>query len=86
MYEHVRVAGFSMVVEEVARNQGMTGPMSNATTCQKFGHYDSDCRAPTSKVEAKANYAENKRHEDDTLLLAHKNNVGGQENAWLTWA
>jgi len=32
MYEHVRVAGFSMVVEEVARNQGMTGPMSNATT------------------------------------------------------
>ncbi|GAU35304.1 hypothetical protein TSUD_389290 [Trifolium subterraneum] len=43
--------------------------------CEKFGHYASECRAPSNrKVEEKANYVEDINHEDGTLLLAHKDN------------
>ncbi|GAU31151.1 hypothetical protein TSUD_315750 [Trifolium subterraneum] len=51
--------------------------------CEKFGHYASECRAPSNhKVEEKANYVEEISQEDGTLLLAHKDNERGGDNQW----
>ncbi|GAU26813.1 hypothetical protein TSUD_289180 [Trifolium subterraneum] len=51
--------------------------------CEKFGHYPSECRAPSNrKVEEKANYVEEISQEDGTLLLAHKDNERGGDNQW----
>ncbi|KAJ4719087.1 Retrovirus-related Pol polyprotein from transposon TNT 1-94 [Melia azedarach] len=50
--------------------------------CQKFGHYASACRAYNNKEEEKANYVEEKNQGDETVLLAYKDNSGGQENTW----
>ncbi|KAJ4702077.1 Retrovirus-related Pol polyprotein from transposon TNT 1-94 [Melia azedarach] len=50
--------------------------------CQKFGHYASACRAYNNEVEEKANYVEEKNQGDETVLLAYKDNSGGQENTW----
>ncbi|GAU10225.1 hypothetical protein TSUD_418740, partial [Trifolium subterraneum] len=50
---------------------------------EKFGHYASECRAPSNrKVEEKANYVEEISQEDGTLLLAHKDNERGGDNQW----
>ena len=48
----------------------------------KFGHYASECRAPKTNVEEKANYVEDKSQEDGTLLLAYKGDNERQENIW----
>ena len=48
--------------------------------CHKFGHYARECRTPNSRIEEKVNYAEEKREENDTVLLAYNNNNEGQEN------
>ncbi|GAU43570.1 hypothetical protein TSUD_368940 [Trifolium subterraneum] len=51
--------------------------------CEKFGHYASECRAPSNrKVEEKVNYVEEISQEDGTLLLAHKDNERGGDNQW----
>ncbi|XP_061361033.1 uncharacterized protein LOC133304961 [Gastrolobium bilobum] len=50
--------------------------------CQRFGHYASECRAPTRRIEEKANYVEEKSQEDGTLLMVRNDNVGEQENTW----
>jgi hypothetical protein len=51
--------------------------------CEKFGHYASECRAPSNRrVEEKANYVEEISQEDGTLLLAHKDNERGGDNQW----
>ncbi|KAJ4716700.1 Retrovirus-related Pol polyprotein from transposon TNT 1-94 [Melia azedarach] len=50
--------------------------------CQKFGRYASACRAYNNEVEEKANYVEEKNQGDETVLLAYKDNSGGQENTW----
>ncbi|KAL5740183.1 hypothetical protein ACOSQ2_029363 [Xanthoceras sorbifolium] len=50
--------------------------------CQKFWHYASKCRAPSSKVDKRSNYVEVKTEEKKTVLLACRDNNGDQENAW----
>ncbi|XP_052290924.1 uncharacterized protein LOC127900327 [Citrus sinensis] len=50
--------------------------------CQKFGHYASECRAPSTRIKERVNYAEEKNGEDGTLLLARNDTSGGQENTW----
>ncbi|XP_061336666.1 uncharacterized protein LOC133283767 [Gastrolobium bilobum] len=50
--------------------------------CQRFDHYASECRAPTRRIEEKANYVEEKSQEDGTLLMVRNNNVGEHENTW----
>ncbi|KAH9669584.1 hypothetical protein KPL70_021844 [Citrus sinensis] len=41
-----------------------------------------ECRAPSTRIEERVNYAEAKNGEDGTLLLAHNDTSGGQENTW----
>ncbi|KAH9659148.1 hypothetical protein KPL70_023755 [Citrus sinensis] len=41
-----------------------------------------ECRAPSTKIEERVNYAEEKNGKDDTLLLARNDTSGGQENTW----
>ncbi|KAL5798921.1 hypothetical protein ACOSQ2_003741 [Xanthoceras sorbifolium] len=48
----------------------------------KFGHYASECRAPSSKVNERSNYVEVKTEENETVLLACRDNDGDQENTW----
>ncbi|KAH9790788.1 hypothetical protein KPL71_003509 [Citrus sinensis] len=43
---------------------------------------DRKCRAPSTRIEERVNYAEEKNGEDGTLLLAHNDTNGGQENTW----
>ncbi|KAL5809730.1 hypothetical protein ACOSQ3_030421 [Xanthoceras sorbifolium] len=50
--------------------------------CQKFGHYASECRSPSSKVDERSNYTEVKTEEKETVLLACRDNDGDQKNAW----
>ncbi|KAL5810150.1 hypothetical protein ACOSQ4_026718 [Xanthoceras sorbifolium] len=50
--------------------------------CQKFGHYTSKCRAPSSKVDERSNYMEVKTEEKETVLLACRDNDRDQENTW----
>ncbi|KAH9648378.1 hypothetical protein KPL70_025559 [Citrus sinensis] len=50
--------------------------------CQKFGHYASECRAPSTRIDERVNYAEEKNGEDGTLLLARNDTSGDQENTW----
>ncbi|KAL5866070.1 hypothetical protein ACOSQ3_003584 [Xanthoceras sorbifolium] len=52
------------------------------TMNEKFGHYASECRAPSSKVNEKFNYVEVKTEKNDTVLLACRDNDGDQENTW----
>ncbi|KAH9752737.1 hypothetical protein KPL71_014822 [Citrus sinensis] len=39
-------------------------------------------RAPSTRIEERVNYAEEKNGEDSTLLLARNDTSGGQENTW----
>ena len=64
---------------EAIQDRGMTNPKYN---CQKFGHYASECRAPSTRIEEKVNYAKEKNGENGTLLLARNDTSGGQENIW----
>ncbi|KAI5433728.1 hypothetical protein KIW84_020839 [Lathyrus oleraceus] len=49
----------------------------------EFRHYDFECRAPSNRrAEEKANYVEEIIQEDETLLLAHKDNEIGGDNQW----
>ncbi|KAI0529711.1 hypothetical protein KFK09_002268 [Dendrobium nobile] len=50
--------------------------------CNKFGHYAKECRAPKSKVNERANYIEEERKEDGTLLLAYKDNERCEDGTW----
>ncbi|KAH9650220.1 hypothetical protein KPL70_026283 [Citrus sinensis] len=43
---------------------------------------DRKCRAPSTRIEERVNYAEEKNGEDGTLLLARNDTSGGQENTW----
>ncbi|KAH9745452.1 hypothetical protein KPL70_004078 [Citrus sinensis] len=43
---------------------------------------DRECRAPSTRIEERVNYAEKKNDENDTLLLARNDTSGGQENTW----
>ncbi|KAJ4709756.1 Retrovirus-related Pol polyprotein from transposon TNT 1-94 [Melia azedarach] len=43
--------------------------------CQEFGHYASACRTYNNEVEEK-------NQGDETVLLAYKDNSGGQDNTW----
>ncbi|KAH9671981.1 hypothetical protein KPL70_017541 [Citrus sinensis] len=43
---------------------------------------DRECRAPSTRIEERVNYAEEKNGEDGTLLLARNDTSGGQENTW----
>ncbi|KAH9706546.1 hypothetical protein KPL70_012251 [Citrus sinensis] len=45
-------------------------------------HYVRECRAPSTRIEERMNYAEEKNGEDGTLLLARNDTSGGQENTW----
>ncbi|KAJ4716489.1 Retrovirus-related Pol polyprotein from transposon TNT 1-94 [Melia azedarach] len=54
----------------------------NGEKLSEFGHYASACRAYNNEVEEKANYVEEKNQGDETVLLAYKDNSGGQENTW----
>ncbi|KAL5774594.1 hypothetical protein ACOSP7_012151 [Xanthoceras sorbifolium] len=50
--------------------------------CHKFEHYASECRASSSKVDERSNYMEVKTEENETMLLACRDNDRDQENAW----
>ncbi|KAH9650236.1 hypothetical protein KPL70_026291 [Citrus sinensis] len=50
--------------------------------CQKFGHYASEYRAPSTRIEERVNYAEEKNDEDGTLLLARNDTSGDQSWTW----
>ncbi|KAJ4716957.1 Retrovirus-related Pol polyprotein from transposon TNT 1-94 [Melia azedarach] len=63
-------------------NTGYDKSKVRCYNCQKFGHYASACRAYNNEVEEKANYVEEKNQGDETVLLAYKDNSGGQENTW----
>ncbi|KAH9751570.1 hypothetical protein KPL71_014344 [Citrus sinensis] len=52
-------------------------PEDEAETIQ-----DRECRAPSTRIEERVNYAEEKNGEDGTLLLARNDTSGGQENTW----
>ncbi|KAH9745481.1 hypothetical protein KPL70_004087 [Citrus sinensis] len=41
-----------------------------------------ECRAPSTRIKERVNYAEEKNGEDGTLLLARNDTSGGQENTW----
>ncbi|KAH9669729.1 hypothetical protein KPL70_021911 [Citrus sinensis] len=43
---------------------------------------DRECRAPSTRIEKRVNYTEEKNGEDVTLLLARNDTSGGQENTW----
>ncbi|KAH9751752.1 hypothetical protein KPL71_014419 [Citrus sinensis] len=43
---------------------------------------DRECRAPSTRIEERVNYVEEKNGEDGTLLLACNDTSGGQENTW----
>ncbi|KAH9681844.1 hypothetical protein KPL71_027113 [Citrus sinensis] len=43
---------------------------------------DRECRAPSTRIEERVNYAEETNGEDGTLLLARNDTSGGQENTW----
>ncbi|KAH9752860.1 hypothetical protein KPL71_014876 [Citrus sinensis] len=43
---------------------------------------DRECRSPSTRIEERVNYTEEKNGEDDTLLLAHNDTSRGQENTW----
>ncbi|KAH9735937.1 hypothetical protein KPL71_017913 [Citrus sinensis] len=43
---------------------------------------DRECRTPSTRIEERVNYAEEKNSEDGTLLLARNDTSGGQENTW----
>ena len=75
--------------ESSTRGRGRGNPRSRydksqvqCYNCQKFGHYASECRAPSTRIEERVNYAEEKNGEDGTLLLARNDTSGGQENTW----
>ncbi|KAJ4724624.1 Retrovirus-related Pol polyprotein from transposon TNT 1-94 [Melia azedarach] len=75
--------------ESLTRGRGRNNPNTRydkskvrCYNCQKFGHYASACRAYNNEVEEKANYVEEKNQGDETVLLAYKDNSGGQENTW----
>ncbi|KAH9782617.1 hypothetical protein KPL71_008982 [Citrus sinensis] len=75
--------------ESSTRGRGRGNPRSRydksqvqCYNCQKFGHYALECRAPSTRIEERVNYAEEKNGEDDTLLLARKDTSGIQENTW----
>uniref|UniRef100_A0A803PMB2 CCHC-type domain-containing protein n=1 Tax=Cannabis sativa TaxID=3483 RepID=A0A803PMB2_CANSA len=48
--------------------------------CNKYGHYASECRS--RRVKERANFTEDKRGEEGTLLLAFKDKDEGQENKY----
>ncbi|XP_015389597.1 uncharacterized protein LOC107178658 [Citrus sinensis] len=50
--------------------------------CQKFEHYASECRAPSTRIHERVNYVEEKNGEDDIILLARNDTSRGQENTW----
>lgn len=50
--------------------------------CKKYGHYASENRAPSTKINKKVNYVEEKNDEDGTFLLERNDTSEGQENTW----
>ena len=73
--------------ESSTRGRGRSNPRSRYDksrvqyyNCQKFGHYVLECPAPSTRIEERVNYAEEKNGEDSTLLLARNDTSGGQEN------
>lgn len=48
--------------------------------CPKFGYYDSEYRAPSTRIYEKVNYIQEKEDEDGKFLLAHNGTNRGQEN------
>ncbi|KAL9423082.1 hypothetical protein AB3S75_035217 [Citrus x aurantiifolia] len=75
--------------ESSSRGRGRGNPRSRydksqvqCYNCQKFGHYASECGAPSTRIEERVNYAEEKNGEDGTLLLVRNDTSGGQENTW----
>ncbi|KAK9181240.1 hypothetical protein WN944_024377 [Citrus x changshan-huyou] len=55
----------------------------NGGELKEFGHYASECRAPSTKIDERVNYVEEKNGEDGTFLLARNDTSGGQENTWF---
>lgn len=58
-------------------------------SCQKFGHYYLEYRAPKSKVEEKVSYMEDKSQEEGSSLLSYKDYDKRQDNTCiltLVWA
>lgn len=49
-------------------------------SCQKFGHYASECKTPNNKVKDKTNHVEEKAEKNRIVLLAYLDNYGDQEN------
>ncbi|KAH9670830.1 hypothetical protein KPL70_017126 [Citrus sinensis] len=41
-----------------------------------------ECRAPSTRIDERVNYAEEKNFEDGIVLLARNDTSGGQENTW----
>ncbi|KAH9667537.1 hypothetical protein KPL70_021079 [Citrus sinensis] len=54
----------------------------NDEELKEFGHYASECRALSTRIEERVNYTEEKNGEDGTLLLARNDISEGQENTW----
>ncbi|XP_050160443.1 uncharacterized protein LOC126633988 [Malus sylvestris] len=50
--------------------------------CQKFGHYDWECRAPNDRLDEKVNYVKEEKEDNGIVLLAWQNNDGDLDYIW----